>query len=233
MTSAEVYGRLLAAATIERGVEVCLRYFLPPYLGEVLAQAGHPRDALADPLDLARVSELTDTENGQVAFVVVATPGTIGDAVREPDGYRATWDVRAAVLLDLGDRLESREAAQFAAAAAGAALTHQGVAKVASDMRTWVRDADNELVTLEGSTVRWRGESYRKLERLGLSPTLIAGEAMITVTVEGARSVYGGPLEPPLDPDTGEPSRDPAESGTPTPVEPTLTIDPLPPTEDT
>lgn len=232
MTSADVYGRLLAAPTIERGVEVCLRYFLGPYLGEVLAQAGHSRDALSDPLDLARVSELTDTASAQIALVVVATPGTVGDVTREVDSYTATWDVRAAVLADLGDRLESREAAQFAAAAAGAALSHQGVAKVATDMRTWVRDVDGELVTLEGSTVRWRGESYRRLERLGLSPTLIAGEAMVTVTVQGARSTYGGPAEPPLDPDTGIPSRDPAVSGTPTPVDPTLTIDRVLPTED-
>lgn len=226
MPSADVYGRLLSAPTLERGVETCLRYFLGPYLGEVLAQAGHGRDALPDPTDLARVSEFTAPVEGQVALVVVASPGTFGDPVREADGYLAVWDVRAAVLADLGDRLETREAAQFYAAAAGAALTHQGVALVGADLRTWERDTDGELLVLEGSSVRWAGEAYREIPQM---PGVIAGEARVLVTVEEARSALGGPAVPPLDPDTQQPTRDPAVPGVSVDVVPDATIvrDPL------
>jgi hypothetical protein len=229
VTSAAVYGRLLAAPTIERGVEVCLRYWLGPYLGEVLEQAGHARDLLPDPADLVRVADLSEPTSSQIAVVIVASPGTTGDTRREADAYTATWDVRAGVLMDLGSRLESREAAQFGAAAAGAALSHQGVADVMPDLTTWRRNDAGDLVVLAGSSVRWVGETYRVLDRRGMSPTLIAGEAIITVTVEGARSAFGGPEEPPRDPDSDLPSRDPAVSGDPSPVDPSLTITADPP----
>jgi hypothetical protein len=223
VSSRDVYGRLLAAPTVERGVEVCLRYFLGPYLGEVLEQAGYARDALPDPQDLARVSELVWPVETTTAVVIVATPGTLGDAKREPDGYRVSWDVRVGVIADLGDRLDTREAAQFYAAAAGAALAHQGVAAVEPDGRTWTRDADEDLLELEGSSVQWAGETYRVADRRD-ARTLIVGEARVIVTVEGARSLHGGPDVPPLDPDTGQPGRDPAEPDAPAPVIPSLTI---------
>lgn len=223
MSSRDVYGRLLAAPTVERGVEVCLRYFLGPYLGEVLAQAGYERDALPDPSDLARVSEVAWPVETTTAVVIVATPGTVGDAPREPDGYRATWDVRAGVIADLGDRLDTREAAQFYAAAAGAALAHQGVAAVLADGRTWRLTVDGELEGLEGATVRWAGEQYRVADRRD-ARTLIVGEARLYVTVEGARSVHGGPDMPPIDPDTDLPGRDPATAPEPAPVDPSLTL---------
>lgn len=222
--SEEVYGRLLAAPTLERGAEVCLRYWLGPYLGEVLAQAGHARDALPDPSDLVRVSEWPrDIPAGSpVAMVITATPGTEGEAVREAQSYTATWDVRAAILANLGDRLESREAAQFYAAAAGAALTHQGMAAVESDMRTWATDDDGRLLILPGSSVKWRGETYRAMIDRG-SGTLqaIAGEARVSVIVQGARSAWGGPELPPV------PPRDPSVPGVSGPVVPSPVVDRL------
>lgn len=213
----EVWGRLVAAPTIERGLECTLRYWLSPYIGAVLAQAGHPRDALPDPSDLVRVSEFPrDIPAGSpVTLVIVATPGTEGQAVREPTGYTATWDVRAAILANLGDRLESREAAQFFAAAASAAMTHQGIAAVEADMRTWKTDDDGRLLILPGSSVIWRGETYRAMVDRG-SGTLqaIAGEARVSVIVQGARSAWGGPDVPP------DPPRDPAVPGVSGPVVP-------------
>lgn len=226
--SVETHGRLLSAATIERGVETTLRYFLNHYLGEVLAQNGHGRGDLPDVRDLLRVLDVTQPpSSGQIALAVVASPGTTGDARREADGYTAVWDVRAAVIVPPFDvRVETREAAQMYAAAAGVALSHQGVATVGPDFRTWVRDADGEFVTLEGSTVQWQGETYRLVPRM---QGVMAGEARWTVTVEGARSlaplVY---LDPPEDPDTGLPGRDEPEAGVPSSVDPSITVHPIP-----
>jgi hypothetical protein len=213
-------GRVVAAPTIERGVEVCLRYYLGPWLGEVLVQNGHARDDLADPQDLARVSEFTAPTQGQVTLVVVATPGTTGDAQRDADGYTLTWDVRAAVIADLGDRLESREAAQLYAAAAGTALTVQGVAAVEPDGRTWTRDAYGDLEVLEGSSVRLMGESYREIRGM---PGVIAGEARVTVTVEDARPAEVlTPIEP-QEPGTSGPRPEPVPVD-PAPVNPSITL---------
>jgi hypothetical protein len=217
VSSREVYGRLLAAPTVERGVEVCLRYRMGDYLGEVLEQAGYARDTLPDPQDLARVSDVVWPVETTTAVVIVATPGTSGDANREPDGYRVTWDVRVGVIADLGDRLDTREAAQFYAAAAGAALSHQGVAAVDPDGVTWTLDVADEPLELEGSSVRWLGESYRVADRRD-ARTLIVGEARVAVTVEGARSAVGGPLVAP------EVPRDPAVPGVAGPVVPHVTV---------
>lgn len=220
MSSRDVYGRLLAAPTVERGVEVTLRYYLSRYLGEVLAQNGHDRRDLPDPTDLARVSEFPprgpDLQTALV--VVVATPGTLGDARMEAEHYSASFDVRAAVLADLGKRLESREAAQFYAAAAGAALAHQGVAQVAADLRTWQRDEHGDLANLEGSTVQWVGERYVELPRM---PGVLAGEARVIVRVEGARSTAPFEEIPPDEPT--DPREPPVESGSAS-VVPSLTI---------
>lgn len=224
MSSQDVYGRIVSAPMIERGLECTLRAWLGPYVGEALEQAGHPRDALPDPADLVRVSEFPrDIPAGSpITLVIVATPGTEGQAVREPTGYTATWDVRAAILANLGDRLESREAAQFFAAAAGAAMTHQGVAVVEADMRTWSTDDDGRLLILPGSSVKWRGETYRAMVDRG-SGTLqaIAGEARVSVIVQGARSAWGGPELPPV------PPRDPAVPGVSGPVVPSPLVDRL------
>lgn len=215
-----MYGRLLSAPTVERGVEVCLRYRMADYLGEVLEQAGYARDMLPDPTDLARVSEVVWPVETATAVVIVATPGTSGDAAREPDGYRVVWDVRIGVVADLGDRLDSREAAQFYAAAAGSAVTHHGVAAVEPDGVTWsTDDVTGELLELEGASVRWLSEDYRVADRQD-SRTLIIGEARLSVTVEGARSTYGGPVEAP----PPETPRAPAVPGEVGPVVPTLTI---------
>lgn len=227
-----LYGRLVSAPTIERGVEVCLRYFLGPYLGEVLEQAGHGRGDLPDPSDLTRMSEFDWPTESNVAVVVVATPGTEGDAEREAETYTLTWDVRAAVLADVGDALHSREASQFYAAAAGTALAHQGVAVVASDLRTWARGPASELLTLEGSSVRFRGERYRQLGRRD-DRALIAGEALLSVTVQDARSAHGGPELPPAEPGgVGDGPRPSAPDIAPAPVDPSVTIAREPPSED-
>ena len=222
MSSADVYGPLVSAPTVERGVETCLRYWLGPYVGEALAQNGHDRTHLPDPTDLVRVAEFTaQPPQGVVAMVVVATPGTVGDAESDGEFYTLTWDIRATILADLGDRLLSREAAQMYAAAAGTALAHQGVAAVEADLKTWATDDDGNLLTLAGSSVRLRGETYREIRQL---PGVIGGEARVTVTVEGARALHGGPETPPINPDTGLPGRDPAESGIPTAVVPALIV---------
>jgi hypothetical protein len=228
--SRAVFGRALAATTIERGVEVTLRYYLGTYLGEVLEQNGHERDALADPLDLERVVDLNDyRSSAQIALVVIATPGTVGDAWSDGQAYGATWDVRAGAIVDLGDRLDTREAAQLYAAAAGMAASHQGVATVAADGRTGVRDPyDGHLLPLEGSSVSWEGERYRRVERVR---DVIAGEVLLRVTVEGARSLSAPDLPPPGEPEIPTDREPPPEPGS-APVTPSLTIDRVTPTED-
>lgn len=224
------FGRILAAPTLERGVEVCMRLFLTPYVGEVLRQAGLPQDAIADPTDLVRLPEYDYPPENDVALVIVATPGTIGDARRDAGSYTATWDIRVGVVADLGARLDSMEAAGYYAAAAGAALTHQGVAQVSSDGRSWLRDEDGELLLLDGAVVRWAGESYRPLpERDGRA--LVAGEARFNITVEGARSDEGPEFIPDL-PEDGPVDRDPPPEADPSPVVPSLTLHRVPITEE-
>jgi len=227
--SRAVFGRALAATTIERGVEVTLRYYLGMYLGEVLEQNGYPRDGLRDPLDLERVVDLNDYSSAaQIALMVVASPGTT-DTRQDADGYTGVWDVRAGAIVDLGNRLDTREAAQLYAAAAGLAVSHQGVATVQPDRRTGVRDEyDGHLLPLEGSTVSWAGERFRAVDRMR---GLVAGEALFRVTVEGARSLQAADLEPPGEPQTPT-DRDAPPDGVPAPVTPSLTIDRRTPTED-
>lgn len=220
--SRAVFGRLLAASTIERGVEVTLRYYLGAYLGEVLEQNGYPRDGLADPLDLQRVVDLGDfADAAQIALVVIATPGTVGDVVGDGDTWSATWDVRAGAITDLGDGLDTREAAQLYCAAAGAAVDHQGVAAVAADGRTGIRDADGHLEALEGSSVIWQGERYSRVDRIR---DVIAGEALFRVTVQGARSIAAPDLPPPGEPKVPTDRAAPPDPGS-SPVVPSLTID--------
>lgn len=228
--SRAVFGRALAASTIERGIEVTLRYYLGMYLGEVLEQNGYPRDGLRDPLDLQRVVDLNDyASTAQIALVVVATPGTQGDSWSDGDSYGATWDVRAGGIADLGDMLDTREAAQLYAAAAGMAVSHQGVATVQADGRTGVRDPyDGHLLALEGSSVRWAGERYSRVDRMR---DVIAGEALLRVTVEGARSLHAPDLPAPGEPVSPTDRTEPVGPDS-APVVPSLTIDRRTPTED-
>lgn len=194
------YGRLLSAPILERAVEETLRTWMPAYLGEVLAQAGHGRFDLPDPSDMVRQSEFDWPVEAQIALVVITSPGTTGDAVRGPEGYDATWDVRAGVVADLGEYTGTREAMQFYAAAAGSALTHRGV-------------------PVEGASVRWLGENWGVLAERD-SRTLMGGEARCAITVQEARSLYGGPLEPP-DPQT-RPEAQPDPSTPPLIVVPSI-----------
>lgn len=197
--SRAVFGRILSAPTLERGVERTLRTWCVVYLAEVLAQAGYSRDALPDPREVARATEFRWEKDGTLPLIVVATPGTTGDTVREADSYTATWEIEATVLVDLGNRLQTREAAQFYAAAVGAAMAHQGVARVAPD-GTWLLDAEGLPLTLEGSQVDWLGEAYRQMGEGEDGRSLVAGGARLLVTVEGARSRFGGPEALPPDP---------------------------------
>jgi hypothetical protein len=228
--SRAVFGRALAASTIERGIEVTLRYYLGAYLGEVLEQNGRPRDGLADPLDLERVVDLNEyASSAQIALVVVASPGTVGDSWSDGEAYGATWDVRAGAIVDLGDRLDTREAAQLYAAAAGMAVSHQGVATVAADGRTGVRDEyDGHLLPLEGSSVTWAGERFRAVDRMR---GVVAGEALFRVSVHDARSLHAPDLEAPGEPQTPT-DRDPPAEPAPAPVVPSLTIDRRTPMEE-
>lgn len=213
-------GRLLAAPTIERGVEVCLRYFLPMYVGEVLTQAGHDRAGLPNPADLVRVAEFEWPAPTQLALVVLASPGTSGEPVAGPESYSATWDVRVAVLADLGDRLETREAAQLYAAAVGAAVSQQGVASVNAD-GTWAVNDDGMPEVLAGSSVRWAGEAYRQIGPPAAGRALIAGEARLLVTIEDARARWSATeLALPGPPDERTPPPVPGSA----PVVPSLTI---------
>jgi hypothetical protein len=225
-----LFGRALAASTIERGVEVTLRYYLGMYLGEVLEQNGYPRDGLRDPLDLERVVDLNDYSGAaQIALVVVASPGTVGEVWSDGEAYGAAWDVRAGAIVDLGDRLDTREAAQLYSAAAGMAVSHQGVATVAADRRTGIRDEyDGHLLPLEGSSVSWEGERFRAVDRMR---GVVAGEALFRVNVEGARSLRAPDLPPPGEP-TSPTDREEPEGPDAAPVVPSLTIDRRTPTED-
>lgn len=190
------YGRLVSAPIIERAVEATLRAWLGQYLGEVLAQAGHPRDALPDPTGVVRSTGDWGTEDTPPLLIVVS-PGTT-DAERRPDGYRATWNVTAMIVTTMPTRLEVREAAQFYAAALYC-LAHKGI-------------------DLTGASVRWQGEDLAPVRRPGDDRTMLAGQAHFTITVAGARSLQGGPeLPPDPDPVTGEVPRDPSPGAPPLP----------------
>lgn len=218
-----VLGRMLSAPTLEQGAEVCLRYYLGLYLGEVLAQAGWEREALPDPHDLKRVADFVWPIEAQLTTVVMASPGTTGDAQKTERGYDATWDLRVAVLADLGDRLDTRVASQFYAAAAGMAIAHNGIAALNAD-GTWKVNSDGEPVTVEGTSVRWIGEGYRQLGPPRDRRALLAGEARLLVKVEGARSLR--PSQPlPLPDAPLPPDREPPEPDDPAPVNPSLTIE--------
>lgn len=200
MTS--VYGRIVSAPMIERGVEVTLRYLLGPYVGEVLEQMGLDRWTLPDPTDVQRLARVDQFREGeQVAMVVIASPGTVGDAKREADSYTLTWEVQAGIVCDLGDPLKTREAAQMYAAAIGACLAHQGCAAVEPDGRTWAQDGvTDEYLLLEGSHTWYVGEGYQPVPT---RPDLMMGGATAMVRVQGARSLYGGPEAPPDADDAG------------------------------
>lgn len=216
-----VIGRALAAPAIERGAEVCLRYFLGRYLGEVLAQDGLARTALPDPADLVRVSDVAWQPPDQLALLLVASPGTTGDVVREADAYTATWDMTVGVMCDLGDRLDTRDAAMYYAAAAGMCLAQQGIADASRD-GLWRTDQDGNGLILEGSSVLWVAERARQVSRPD-QRLRVVGEARLLVTVEGARATW--PAEPlPLPENPAPPDRDPLEPGERVPVSPDVTV---------
>lgn len=212
------YGRLLSAPTLELGLERTVRTWVGAYLGEVLEQhyaaavaiTGEPmpedvRYVLPDPTDVVRQSEFTWPVEGQLALVVIATPGTTGDAVHGPDDIDATWEAQVGVVADLGDYGPTREAMQFYAAACGACLEHKGI-------------------DVPGAGVRWAGENYGILAERD-ARTLMGGAARILVTVEGARSSFGGPDAPP--PIDDRPPGVPRPHDPPITVVPTIAKEPL------
>jgi hypothetical protein len=221
-----VYGRIVSAPQIERGLEVTLRYRLAEYLGEALAQLGYDRYALPDPEDIARVVNVDEYNNRhEVALVVIASRGTDETAKRDGDSYALRWMVEAGVVCDLGDPLKTREAAQVYAAAIGQCLAHHGCAAT-SDGVTWDQ-ADGEYLLLEGSSTWLVREGYMRPP--GQSRDMMMGVAEIAVEVSDARSAYGGPAEPPpLDATGSFRLREPVADGVTGPVEPTVTVSRLP-----
>jgi hypothetical protein len=186
------YGRLVSAPMIERAVEATLRVWLGQYIGEVLAQAGHPRDALPDPTDLVRASGHDWDSESAPPLAIVVSPGTT-DVRRVPNGYTATWSVTAMVVASMPTRLQVREAAQFYAAA--------------------LYCLEQKGIDLDGATVRWQGEELAPVRRPGDDRTQLAGQAHFAVMVEGARALHGGPADPPTpDPVTGVVPREPAST---------------------
>jgi hypothetical protein len=217
-----VYGRIVSAPMIERGIEVTLRYWLGPYVGEALAQLGQDRGGLPDPDAIQRLARVDDFREGeQVAMVVIATPGTVGNAERTESGYAGMWEVQAGIVCDLGDPLATREAAQVYAAAIGTCLAHQGCAAVEPDGVTWSTDDHDRTQTLEGSHTWWAGEGYQPVPR---RPDVYFGGATLMVRVDDARATWGGPDEPPAADARGRRVREAALDPVPSMVIPTLTI---------
>jgi hypothetical protein len=197
------YGPLISTPVIEAAAVETMRLYLPGYLGDALAQAGHPRDALPDPEDTFVTSdEAEQAPESQFALAVVATPGTDGDATMGAGTnprYGLVWDLIAGVVCGMNDYLQTRYAAGFYAASTHC-LAHKGLT---APERLVGATADLPAATaaiIESATVRLRGEQIRRRANDG-DRTILLGSGRFRVWIGDARAVWGGPDFPP---DPGE-----------------------------
>jgi hypothetical protein len=185
------YGRLVSAVMVERAIEARIRAWFSAYVGEALVQAGENRHGLASPSDFFKSTSPDDwPPETNLTAVVVASDGT-SSVVRNADGYDMTWRVEGGVVATRENTTQTRETAQFYATGIGMAVAHKGI------------DLDGASVILDGESYTTRGFTAER--------TLLIGAARWLVTVENARSLFGGPELPPDDP-TETPEGEPGPS---------------------
>ena len=185
-----VYGPIRSMPMIERALARTFGTWFGAYLGDTLHQFGLDRMGLPSPSDIVRVVDIDSWPmESNLAVGLIAIPG--GEVV--PQGgplYGMNYEMRAGVAATMGDYRETREAAQFYAAAT-VCLAHRG-AEGLPDVRV--------THTGEG-LMRLRAEDER---------TLMLGFGTFLVSVPDARALHGDPAEPPDPPgDRPEDSSDP------------------------
>jgi hypothetical protein len=200
------YGPLISTPIIEAGALETLRLYLPAYLGDALAQAGHDRFALPDPEDTHTASdEIEQAHESQFSLLVVATPGTDGDAQINGGApydatYSARWELITGVVCNMTDYIDTRHAAGFYAAST-MCLAHKGLTAPEGlpGAETALPEPTAQLLT--SCSVEWLGEQIRNRTPDGSQRTVMLGSGRFHVWVPDARARWGGPATPPPAPE--------------------------------
>jgi hypothetical protein len=199
------FGALVTGVAVEAAAMATLRTWMNTYVGEASVQSGYARiggNSIARPTDIARASQVDWRSGDKLPLVLVVSVGLADDALRGPQDLSLTWELSVVTVATGSTRERTRTAAQVYAAAAGMCLLQKGV----------------ELDGFDPA-VDFISEFYRLLDERD-SRSLMAAEAVVRITVPGARSLFGGPVNPT---EPGQP-RPPGQPG-PTVLSTQTTVD--------
>lgn len=120
--SADVFGDIIDADTVETAFRTTLQAWLPDHLAHQERRRDLAPGTLPAPKDWPTVSDFDIEANQRLPAIVIVSPGSVGTPERNQKGeHRKTWRLEVAVVL--GDRTERdarRLAAMYLAAVTGA-----------------------------------------------------------------------------------------------------------------
>jgi hypothetical protein len=181
----DLYGTLRHPGAIEQAALERLKAWMPAMVAEVERQEGREPGKLPRLRGYITVSELARWPEDQIPLAVVVSPGTLGDPMKDAEGYyRAIYSLAVAIVTSAATEPATRQIAQLYGAAVRACLLQR-------------RSLENEVEVTD-----WTGESFDDLP-VDERRTMFAGVNSFAVELGQIVSWQLGPaapVEPPDDP---------------------------------
>lgn len=175
-----IYGQIIGGSHVEAAAQETLQLWYPAYLAEVERQNGRTPGGLPQIRSWTNVADFSRWPEDALPCMVLICPGTADTPTQDGgDGtYRATWALRAAVIVSADTEEHTRDLAKlYVDATKAAVIQHQ---------------------TLGGFALAtdWLGENYAPLP-IDKRRSLASGEVAFNVTVDGVLDRFAGPTTPP------------------------------------
>lgn len=179
-----IFGSIFTAALLEDAAIEHLKAWMPTYLAEMERQNGLDPESLPMIRSYTTLNEFDAWEEEQTPAIVVVSPGTIGEPLKEGGGlYRANWALGIGCIVSARDRVSTNRVAKlYGGAIRAAIMQHESMGGVA-----------------EGA--EWSSERYDDVPSEA-SRTLAAAQLLFEVEVRSVLDGSAGPAEPLDDPYT-------------------------------
>lgn len=136
-------GNIFTAYDLERAVIDLVKAWMPAYLGKIERLQSLAGGSLPIPRSYEIIQEFDSFAEEQIPKIIVISPGTAGEPIREGDGtYKMTFILRIGIVVSASTRADtSRVARLYAAAVRTLILQHKGLGIETCDGLTFIEEA--------------------------------------------------------------------------------------------
>lgn len=178
------FGPIIGGWTVERAVGDTLLLWLGSVIHEIEDNEGIERGSIPVPASYTRVNSFRRLPEDPAPVLLIVSPGTIGEPVRESGEYSAKWQIHTGIISNTpaGEEM-ARDLAQY---------------YIAAIRTVMIKKAD--LGGLANG-VEWAGEQYQDIGNMN-ERSHAAARDVFRVEVGGVSYKPGGPAEPDAADDT-------------------------------